>query len=447
MLELLLVHSQDDLHDATHAWGIFGPKGLPRLDEILKTSTESAPAVLAINHLGQAQYLPALPDIRAAIAREETPVRQAAIRALGQFGHPDDYQTLVRGLSGPEPDDLATYVSALAAFGDVRAVPQLLPLLRHEDSSVRRAVIAALGGYLVTPAGLQALHDYATQTSDKNEKASCERYVTSALYISGLLWDAFAGSAAAEQEKVAAAARNADYTLMEGERALTRAEFLDMVGLWTELGRKYIFDASEGNVDYNDAELRHILPAATAGDIDLLLGARATFYARFSDESDYDIGDVNALVRELGRTRYRAAAAQPTPQAPAAPAEHSVSPVSQTRARDLMEAAVNAVEGVSSTLLSSAFSKGELPTLGYTTSLSATGVPEPFMKQLRQVVFAAVPGFVRANPAWDALKFSPLASGGYGTVTVARQPALDWYTGKLDDAAFEKTWKIEGFGR
>ena len=48
---------------------------------------------------------------------------------------------------------------------------------------------------------------------------------------------------------------------------LTRAEFLDMVAFWTKSGFTYVFDASMGNPDYNDAELRHILPAATAGDI------------------------------------------------------------------------------------------------------------------------------------------------------------------------------------
>ena len=65
------------------------------------------------------------------------------------------------------------------------------------------------------------------------------------------------------------------------------------------------------------------------------------------------------------------------------------------------------------------------------------------MAQLRQAAFAAVPGFVRANPPWESLVIWPLPPDGYKMVMITRQAALDWYTGKLDDAAFEKTWKTE----
>ena len=124
-----------------------GPKGLPVLHEVLKTSTESIPVNTAINILSLAQYLPSLPQIRAAVDNEDAEVRQAAIAALGRFGHPDDYETLVAGLAAKDPDELASYVGALGTFGDIRAVPQLVPLLAHKEASVRKAVISEVGQF------------------------------------------------------------------------------------------------------------------------------------------------------------------------------------------------------------------------------------------------------------------------------------------------------------
>ena len=56
---------------------------------------------------------------------------------------------------------------------------------------------------------------------------------------------------------------------------------------------------------------------------------------------------------------------------------------------------------------------------------------------------AAVSGFVRAEPAYETLGVWPLPPDGYGRVTISRQAALDWYTGKLNYADFKATWTIE----
>jgi hypothetical protein len=425
-----------------YLWGAYGPKGLPALHEILRTAKDKTSIESAIRILSRAQYLPSLPDIRAAVANEDAAVRKAAIAALGRFGHPDDYAALAAGLATKEPGELASYVSALSQFGNIRAVPQLAPLLQHQDASVRDAVIVALGNTLITPEGLKALHEYAAQTKDEDEKANCEYYVEDALGEGGMNWATFAAAAPAEQKRIAAAARSAEYTLMEGERALTREEFLEMVEQWNKNGNTFIIDASQGNVEYNDAEIRHILPAATADDIDLLLDARAAFYGRLSDEALYDIRDVETLVRALGRSRYRAAEAPTPAPKPSAQAGPDLTPVGRAKAQRMMEAAVEAVKGASTAMLST-LSESEPPSLSYHTEISTGGQAEEFMAQLRQAVFAAVPGFVRAQPPWQELVVWPMGPGGYGQVTITRQAALDWYTGKMDDAAFEKTWKTE----
>jgi hypothetical protein len=131
-----------------------------------------------------------------------------------------------------------------------------------------------------------------------------------------------------------------------------------------------------------------------------------------------------------------------TPTAkPAATPGPNLSPVSREKATEMIVEAVSAVEGASF-VISLPFPEGSL-TVSYHTEISAGGQTQAFLTQLRQAVFAAVPGFVRADPAWDNLVMWPLPPDGYPMVTISRQAALDWYTGKIDDAAFEKTWKTE----
>jgi hypothetical protein len=179
----------------------------------------------------------------------------------------------------------------------------------------------------------------------------------------------------------------------------------------------------------------------------LLLDTRAKFYMRLSDEALYDIRDVEELVRELGRTRYRPSPVPPAGQAPVIPVARDLGPLSQDRAQRLMEAAVNGVDGVHSAHLYPGTTDEDPPWLAYGTALSSAGLPKPFMDQLRQVIHAAVAGFVRAEPPWEGLEFAAGSPDGYNVVTISRQAALEWYTGKLDDAAFEKTWDTEGLDK
>jgi hypothetical protein len=131
-----------------------------------------------------------------------------------------------------------------------------------------------------------------------------------------------------------------------------------------------------------------------------------------------------------------------TPTAkPAAKPGPDLSPVSREKATEMIIEAVGAVEGTSM-VMTLPLPEGSL-TVMYHTELSAGGQPKKFKAQLQQAVFAAVPGFVRADPAWESLVVWPLPPDGYPMVTISRPAALDWYTGKTDDAAFEATWKTE----
>jgi hypothetical protein len=86
--------------------------------------------------------------------------------------------------------------------------------------------------------------------------------------------------------------------LKDGEESISRDEFLEMVAEWRETGHIAL-----GNWDW--VEVRHVLPVATADDIDLLLDAKSRFYLRLSDECLYDTAFVDEIVKFIGRGRYR----------------------------------------------------------------------------------------------------------------------------------------------
>jgi hypothetical protein len=140
------------------------------------------------------------------------------------------------------------------------------------------------------------------------------------------------------------------------------------------------------------------------------------------------------------------AAAPPPPPKPTAKPGSDLTPVSRDQAKQTMQSAVNGVDGTSMAMLMTPMEEMP-PILSYHTEISAGGQTQELLAQLKKAVFAAVPGFVRANPPWESLSIWPLPPDGYKMVVITRQAALDWYTGKTDNATFEKTWTTKDFGQ
>lgn len=294
------VHSMEVKFPLTHefVWGSYGVKGLPVLNEVLQTSTDSVEIQSAISLLCQAQYLPALPKIRqlaATSAKDET--RRAAVRCLGAFGHPQDYEFLIAGLRSNDSKELWHYAYALYEYADERAVPHLIPLLSTEDGALKSEVLATLA-HLLTPASFEAVNNYCRTTKNPEEKEPCEQAIASVLKKANLGWADYIKKPLAEREAVLREIRDADLTLKKGERALTHKQLLDAINDWTSNHRL-------GTKEYGWVEEKHILAAATADDIDLLLAAKASFYGRLSDECLYDVRRIDDVVKRLGRSRYK----------------------------------------------------------------------------------------------------------------------------------------------
>jgi hypothetical protein len=280
------------------AWGAYGPKGLPALRQILETSDHAVELMSAARLSAKAQYWPAYARLRELATKADVPaeVRATAACALGFYGHPQDFDLLVAGLRSPDPGTAFKHAFALYEYEDLRAVPHLVPLLASPDQAVRYEAISALR-HLLTPAGLEALRRHGKTAKDSVEGERVKRLLRLAFEKMRTTEQQYDRMTPQQKEAAASGYRREfeeDAVMPKGERALTRPQFLAAAARWKKNGR----------LDGPD-EPRHILPAATTADIDLLLGVRSQLYLRLSDECLYEVGRIEKAVKHLGRRRYR----------------------------------------------------------------------------------------------------------------------------------------------
>ena len=88
------------------------------------------------------------------------------------------------------------------------------------------------------------------------------------------------------------------FIMKKDDRKLTHSGFLKAAAGWIENNR-----ISGG--EYSWVEDRHVLSAATAEDIPLLLDVQAACYMRLSDECLYEVDVLQELVKRLSRRQYR----------------------------------------------------------------------------------------------------------------------------------------------
>jgi hypothetical protein len=124
-------------------------------------------------------------------------------------------------------------------------------------------------------------------------------------------------------EMIAAARKSADewYQLRKDDRKLTHDQLIEAAQEWKRNGRIFgakslVFtelpkkDKKDNTFlvsvnKYDWVEERHILSAATASDIPLLLEVKAALCARLSEETLFEIRRLNKVIQRLGRSRYR----------------------------------------------------------------------------------------------------------------------------------------------
>ena len=281
-------------------WNIFGSGGLPRLEEVLKRSQDSAELETAVWLLTQAQQITALPTIRKFARHQDRDVKAMAFECLGIFGHPQDYELLTTGLNARNAEDIRMQALALSRYDDLRAVPLMAALFDSPNVQIREAVLHTLLR-LPCPESLAAIRQHEAVATDAAEKKACQTCVERMLSLLDTTWDSYRAKSAVEQQKLFAAAckkQEQRYVLAPTDRRLTRAEFLRAAAEWQKNHR-----ITGGH--YAWVEDRHVLAVATADDIPLLLDVRAYVCQRVSDECLDEVRILDRVIQRLGRSRYR----------------------------------------------------------------------------------------------------------------------------------------------
>ncbi len=299
-------------------WGTYGPKGIPVLLDVLKTSDKPVELKTAAILLTRAQAVEALPILRAKLLKHpDAEVRRVAVRCLGLFGHPDDFDVLAAGLKSEDPQDVWHHLFALYEYEDLRAVPLVAPCLESAAANVRSEAFAVLT-HLKTPAALEAIRRYGDKAASDQEKQAAKEFIGEVLAGAGITWDQYEAKSAAEREAMMATARVRDderYAAKADDRKLTREDLAKAAKGWKDAHR-----ITGGEFEW--VEDRHVMAAATPEDLDLLREVEGALYWRLSDECLYEVQIINNLIRRIGRTRYRAEpgiAEKVTAPAPKAP--------------------------------------------------------------------------------------------------------------------------------
>jgi HEAT repeat protein len=274
-------------------WGAYGPQGLPVLMEILKTSKDPVELMSVTHLLFEAQYLEALPFIRNLVRNDNAELRVWAILGLGHFGHLQDYVFLISGLQSGNEDDISAHIMALNSYGDLRAVPHLIPFLKSDNPSLRTTAIGALN-VLLTPASLQALRDHEGQAKDTREAQTCKRVVETVLKNMNLTWADYQRKGPEEKEKLIEELRARKLSFQADERRLSREIFLKAASLWKDHHRLPSW-----------LQAKHLMTAATVEDINLLLEVKGAVLLRLSDECLYETRSIDEAVQYVGRSRHR----------------------------------------------------------------------------------------------------------------------------------------------
>ncbi len=277
-------------------WGAYGSKGNAELLKILETSKDPNTLESACILLSSAQYLKALPAIRKLALKGEGSVKTTAVKCLGEFGHPDDFDLLVKGL---KTEDAWYYLYALYEYGDQRAVKHIIPFLTSDDEDTRSEAMAALG-VLAAPEGIIALMNCTKKASSDKEKEYCRRFYSRYFSEGAVSAEDFLKMTPEKQQKLMNEWRDDrnEFPVDKDSKHLTREDLKKASEDWIKRNR-----ISGGPYEWVYSE--HVLEIAKPEDMDLLQDVMASVYLRVSDECLSEIRILKSLIRTIGRRRYR----------------------------------------------------------------------------------------------------------------------------------------------
>ncbi len=281
-------------------WGAFGSKGAPALRRVLADSKDETSRASAIVLLARAQEIEAIEPIRRLAAHGSGADRGEAVKALGVFGCPQDYDFLVTGLKSPDPADAYNFAYAIYEYGDLRAAPRLAALLSTDNERLGEEVVGGLA-HFSTPESIEAIRRYGKSGKASELRKDCDTALAKVMKSLALTYEAYAAKTPDEKARLLSSLRGRmeeTYRLRPGDRKLTHDELLKAAAEWTKHGF--------GGGDDDWLWERQVMATATAADIPLLLDVAAACYARLSDESLEEAHALEQIIERLGRMRYRA---------------------------------------------------------------------------------------------------------------------------------------------
>ncbi len=281
-------------------WGTYGSLGLPELEKVLLKSNIPAELESAMYTLSHAQYVKVLPRVRELINHKNDDVKARALKSLGVYGHPDDYNTLIKALSSKNPSVIKGSLRGLNTYQNIDAAPLISPLLNHNDKEISKIAFLTLG-QLPCIESLDAIYKYSNTTSDSMIKYRCQSIIRRYLRRFKTNWREYSKKDVEEKKKLFDdywKEYEGKYIRKLFDRKLSRKEFLKTVKEWKR-------NNSITGGKYEWVEDRHILDIATPDDINLLIDVQAHILERLSDEALYEIFRLREIITRLGRRRYR----------------------------------------------------------------------------------------------------------------------------------------------
>jgi hypothetical protein len=280
-------------------WGTYGSLGLPELEKVLLNSNIPAELESAMYSLSHAQYVKVLPRVRELINHKNDDVKTRALKSLGIYGHPDDYNTLIKALSSKNPSVIKGSLRGLITYQNIDAAPLISPLLNHNDKEISNIAFLALS-QLPCIDSLDAIYEYSNTTSDSMIKDKCQSLIRSYLRKFKTNWREYSKKDVEEKKKLFDdywKEYEEKYKIKLFDRKLSRKEFLKAVKEWKSNHR-----ITGGKYEW--VEDRHILDIATPDDINLLIDVQAHILERLTDEALYEIFRLREIITRLGRRRY-----------------------------------------------------------------------------------------------------------------------------------------------
>jgi hypothetical protein len=277
-------------------WDAYGSKGTPVLVKLVEESTDEAVMASAVALLGSRYHLESLPRIRSLAVSGSGEVRSEAIKALGLLGHPQDFEFLAGGVKA-SPATSEPFVLALARYGDLRAVPLLIPLLSNGNAPLTYSVAEALTE-LPTADGLAALASCVKSSGSSALGARCNQDFSTALRLGGATPEDFANAGAPGRERTALAARQWTDKLLAGTSGakFTHEDLVTTAQRWIAAGR--VTGSGEWVGDFASV--------ATVDDIPLLIDLRGSLSAEMTHESLGAGAGASLVLERVSRSRYRA---------------------------------------------------------------------------------------------------------------------------------------------